>query len=90
MKAEGVTEDEFTKALNGKEDELARDNSQMSARARNLARARLTWGKTSEVNGELNRYLAVKREDLKRVANKYLIKEQTYRLHYPVAEAPAK
>ncbi len=90
VKAEGVTEDEFTKALNGKEDELARDNSQMSARARNLARARLTWGKTSEVNGELNRYLAVKREDLKRVANKYLIKEQTYRLHYPVAEAPAK
>ena len=89
VKAEGVTEDEFTKALNGKEDELARDNSQMSARARNLARARLTWGKTSEVNGELNRYLAVKREDLKRVANKYLIKEQTYRLHYPVAEAPA-
>ena len=90
VKAEGVTEDEFTKALNGKEDELARDNSQMSARARNLARARLTWGKTSEVNGELDRYLAVKREDLKRVANKYLIKEQTYRLHYPVAEAPAK
>ena len=90
VKAEGVTEDEFTKALNGKEDELARDNSQMSARAKNLARARLTWGKTSEVNGELDRYLAVKREDLKRVANKYLIKEQTYRLHYPVAEAPAK
>ena len=88
VKAEGVTAEEFTKALNGKEDELARENSQMSARARNLARARLTWGDTAAVNGELDRYLAVKREDLQRVAKKYLVKEQTYRLHYPVLEAP--
>lgn len=88
VKAEGVTAEEFTKALNGKEDELARDNSQMSARARNLARARLTWGNTAEVNKELDRYLAVKREDLQRVAKKYFVKEQTYRLHYPVPDAP--
>jgi zinc protease len=88
VKAEGVTPEEFEKALNGKEDELARENSQMSARARNLARARLTWGNTAEVNRGLDRYLAVKREDLQRVANKYLIKEQTYRLHYPVPDAP--
>lgn len=90
VKADGVTEEEFTKAINGKEDELSRDNSQMSSRARNLARARLVWGRTSAVNKELDRYLAVKREDLKRVANQYFKKEQTYRLHYPVAEAPAK
>ncbi len=90
VKAEGVSAEEFTKALNGKENQLARDNSQMSARARNLAQARLTWGKTSAVNDELDRYLAVKREDLQRVAKKYFVNEQTFRLHYPVPEAPKK
>jgi predicted Zn-dependent peptidase len=89
VKAEGVTAEEFTKALNGKEDELARENSQMSARARNLARAHLTWGDTAEVNRDLARYFAVKREDLQRVAKKYFVKEQTYRLHYPAPAAPA-
>lgn len=85
VKADGVTEDEFSKALNQKEAELASDNGTMMARARNLANAHLFQGKTAEVNNELNRYFAVKREDLQRVAKKYFVPEKVFIVHYPVA-----
>jgi predicted Zn-dependent peptidase len=88
VKAEGVTADEFEKARNQKEAELANDNGTMLARARNLANAHLFLGKTEEVNNELNRYLAVKREDLQRVAKKYLDAGKVHIVHYPVPAPP--
>ena len=86
VKSEGVTEDEFQKALNQKEAELATENGSMHARAKNLAHAHLFEGGTAEVNKQLDRYLAVKREDLQRVANKYFITDKVHILHYPAAE----
>jgi zinc protease len=88
VKTDGVTEEEFSKALNQKEAELANQNGSMSARARNLANAHLFFGDTNEVNKELGRYLAVKREDLQRVAKLYLDKEKVHVVHYVVPEAP--
>jgi predicted Zn-dependent peptidase len=88
VRAEGVTEAEFEKALNQKESELANDNGSMMARARNLANAHLFYGKTEEVNKELDKYLAVKREDLQRVAKKYFTPDKSYRVHYVVPERP--
>jgi predicted Zn-dependent peptidase len=88
VKAEGVTEEEFQKALNQKEDELANQNGSMSARAKNLANARLFYGDTNEVNKELDRYLAVKRADLQRVAKEYLVGEKVHVVRYVVPEAP--
>ncbi len=84
VKAEGVTEEEFAKALNQKEAEIANENGTMLARARSLANAHLFYGDTNEVNKELDHYLAVKREDLQRVAQKYCDSSKTYILHYPV------
>jgi zinc protease len=88
VKAEGVSEEEFEKALNQKESELANDNGSMAARARNLANARLFYGKTEEVNNELAKYLAVKRADLQRVAKKYLKQDQRFTIHYAVPGQP--
>jgi predicted Zn-dependent peptidase len=88
VKSAGVTEDEFKKALNQKEAELANQNGTMLARARNLANARLFYGDTNEVNKELDRYLAVKREDLQQVAKKYLVSEKVHVVRYTVPEAP--
>lgn len=88
VKAEGVTEEEFAKALNQKESEVANANGTMAARARNLAYARVFLGGTNEINKELDRYFAVKREDLQRVARKYFAPEKTYIVHYPVPAAP--
>jgi len=87
VKAEGVTQEEFSKALNQKEAEIASENGTMLARARSLANAHLFYGKTEEVNKELDHYLAVKREDLQRVANKYFVPEKTFIVHYPVPGA---
>ena len=86
VKAEGVTEEEFQKAMNQKEAEIANENGAMLARAKNLAHAHVFDGGTDEVNRQLDHYLAVKREDLQRVAKKYLLTDKVYILQYPAAE----
>ena len=86
VKAEGVTGEEFAKAMNQKESELANANGAMLARAKNLAHAHVFDGGTDEVNRQLDHYLAVKREDLQRVAKKYFAADKVYILHYPAAE----
>jgi predicted Zn-dependent peptidase len=86
VKAEGVTEEEFAKAMNQKEAEIANGNGAMLARAKNLANAHVFEASTDEVNKQLDHYLAVKREDLQRVAKKYFLSDKVHVLHYPAAE----
>jgi predicted Zn-dependent peptidase len=57
----------------------------MLSRAKNLAHAHVFDGGTDEVNKELDHYLAVKREDLQRVAKTYFLTDKTHILHYPPA-----
>jgi zinc protease len=90
VKKGGVTEEEFQKARNQKEDEFANSFGTMHARAQSLARYHVFFGDANLINTELNRYLAVKREDLQRVANKYFTKEGAFILRYPVPAAPAE
>ena len=93
-KADGVTEEEYQKALNNQEVSFATAFGAMSQRAKNLARYHVFYRDTNLINTELDRYLAVKREDLQRVANTYFTKEGTNILRYPVpapaAAQPAK
>lgn len=89
VKAEGVTEEEYRKALNQQEAEFASGFGTMATRARNLARYHVFYGDTNLINTELDRYFAVKREDLQRVAKQYLTKEGVNVLHYPAAQPPA-
>ena len=90
VKAEGVTEEEFRKVLNQQEAEFASGSGTMSTRARNLARYHVFYGDSNLINTELDRYFAVKREDLQRVAKQYLTKEGVFVLRYPAAQkAPA-
>ena len=89
VKAEGVTEEEYRKALNQQEAQFASSFGTMSTRAKNLARYHLFYGDANLINTELDRYFAVKREDLRRVANKYFTKEGVNILRFPVPAAPA-
>ena len=89
VKKDGVTEDEYRKALNQQEAEFASGFGTMQSRAKNLARYHLFHGDANLINTELDRYLAVKREDLQRVANKYFTKEGVNILRFPVPAAPA-
>ncbi|MCE9610451.1 MAG: insulinase family protein [Chthoniobacter sp.] len=90
LKKDGVTEEEFRKALNQKEAEFAGSFGAMSTRAKNLARYHLFYGDANLINTELDRYLAVKREDLQRVANKYFTTEGVSILRFPVPAATAE
>ena len=89
VKREGVTEAEFQKARNAKEAELAASYGTMAARARALASFHVFYGNTDLVNTELANYLKVTREDLRRVANRYLTTQGESTLHYPPAATPA-
>jgi predicted Zn-dependent peptidase len=87
FKKEGATEQEFQKALNQKEAEFASSFGTMQTRAKNLARYHVFYGDANLINTELDRYLAVKREDLQRVAKKYFADNAVHLLRYPVPEA---
>ncbi len=89
VKTDGVTEEEFQKARNNQETQFASAFGTMSARAKNLAKYHVFFGDTNLINTELDRYLAVKREDLQRVAKKFFTKEGKNVLRYPVPAAPA-
>ena len=89
VKKDGVTEDEYQKALNQQEAEFASGFGTMNSRAKNLARYHLFFGDANLINTELDRYLAVKRDDLQRVAQKYFTKEGVNVLRFPVPAAAA-
>ncbi|HEY3897008.1 MAG TPA: pitrilysin family protein [Chthoniobacter sp.] len=89
VKAEGVTEEEYRKALNQEEAEFASGFGTMHSRAVNLARYHTFYGDTNLINTELDRFFAVKREDIQRVAKQYLTKDGVYILRYPAATGPA-
>ncbi len=89
VKAEGVTEEEFQKARNQREAEFATAFGSMSQRARNLARYYVFYRDANLINTELDRYLAVTRGDLQRVAQKYFTKEGANVLRFPPAAPKA-
>jgi predicted Zn-dependent peptidase len=83
VKAEGVTEEEFRKVLNQQEAQFVNAFGSMSQRAKNLARYHVFYGDANLINTELDRYFAVTREDIKRVANRYFTKDGVNILRYP-------
>ncbi len=91
VREKGVSEEEFQKVRNQQEADFATSFGSMNARAKNLARYHVFYGDANLINTELDRYMAVKREDLQRVAKEYLLDDRTQILRYPVPAAqPAK
>jgi predicted Zn-dependent peptidase len=84
---EGVSEEEFQKARNAMESQFAQSGGTMADRARTLAHYSMFYGDTSLINTELERYLAVKREDLHRVAKKYFTVSGKFLLRYPTSNS---
>lgn len=84
---EGVTEQEFQKARNGMESQFAESGGTMHERASAMAHYHVFYGDTGLVNTELERYLAVKREDLQRVAKQYFTDSGRFTLRFPLPES---
>ena len=82
VQQELISEREFAKLKNQFENQIVASNQRLSSRAENLA-TNYTYFKNSDlINTEQQRYLAVTREDLKRVANQYLIPANRVVLYY--------
>jgi len=82
IKVSGVTPDEFSKVLNQTETQTINGLGSMSNVAEQLATNYMYYKNANLVNTEFERYQKITPEDLKRVANKYLTKENSVVLYY--------
>jgi predicted Zn-dependent peptidase len=91
VQKELISEQEFQKLRNQIENEFVTGNSTVAGIAENLANYEMYFGDANLVNTELERYMKVTREDIQRVAQKYLTKGNRVVLHYmPKAAQPAE
>ncbi len=87
----GVTESEFRKAKNIAEVKFIEGKKGNLETAMALADAYATFGNTNYVNSEIERFNKVNRDDLKRVAKKYLdTKNRVVLTYVPAAEKDKK
>lgn len=77
-----INKNEFDKMRNQKETEFVLSNSTNLGVAENLADYSVYFGDANLINTELSRYMKITREDLKRVANKYLNADNRVVLYY--------
>ncbi len=77
-----ISEKEFTKLKNQIENTFISSNTRMANIAENLANYHVYFGDADLINTEIDRYLAVTREDLQRVAKKYFTPDNRVSLKY--------
>lgn len=77
-----IDEKEFEKLQNQTESAFVNSNSTMEGIAGSLANYYTHYGNADLINTEINRYMDVTREDLMRVAKKYLNTDNRVVLHY--------
>lgn len=82
VKNELISEEEFQKARNKFENDLVNENASVAGIAENLANNYVYFGKTDRINNMLDNYMKVTREDIQRVAKKYLTQDARVILHY--------
>lgn len=82
LKSGDITQEELQKALTQIESELVSLRSSISGIAEALAENYTYHRNTNLVNTVLDNYNKITIEDLKRVANKYFVKNNTFVLHY--------
>jgi predicted Zn-dependent peptidase len=82
IQTELISDEEFQKARNKFENDLVSANSSIAGIAENLADNFVYYGDANRVNTLLDYYLKVTREDIQRVALKYLTQDARVILHY--------
>ncbi len=82
IKNELITEEEYQKLMNQIENDLISQRSTQAGIAELLAQYYMYYGDANLINEEIERYRKVTREDIKRVANKYLKKTNRVVLYY--------
>jgi len=82
VKTTGVTDAELAKLRNGAESEFVQQNQKVMGVVENLATYYTYFKNADLINTELDRYTKITKEDLKRVANKYLISSNRLVVYY--------
>ncbi len=82
VRNELISESEFQKIKNQIEDDFVSSNSTVNGIAESLANYHVYFGDANLVNTELERYMKVTREDIQRVAQKYLNENNRVVLYY--------
>lgn len=77
-----ISEREFEKLRNQRESSFITANARIAGIAESLANYHMYYGDTELINTELERYMAVTREDIQRVAKKYFNENNRVVLHY--------
>lgn len=87
--ANGITAEELQKAKNSTENSFYSGNGSILGIVENLANYHVYYGNADLINSEIDRYMKVTLADVKRVAQKYLVKENRLVLHYlPEGDRP--
>ncbi|RNI23609.1 M16 family metallopeptidase [Rufibacter latericius] len=82
VKNEAISDQEFQKLRNQMETDYINGISTLEGRTEKLASYHALYGNTNLINTELDKILAVTKDDLTRVAKKYFTKENRAVLHY--------
>ena len=82
LKSELISDRELEKIRNQIESDFINGNSRMDGIAESLANYHLFFGDANLINKEIDKYLAVTKEDIKNAAKKYYNKENRVTLYY--------
>ena len=82
IQSELISQEEFEKIRNQYENQFISSNSTIAGIAENLADNHVYNGGAEKINTELAKYMNVTKEDILRVAKKYLKKDARIILHY--------